>query len=436
MPSPFSVTSFHAYLLLDLVLAAYLGMWNATVPFVLLTRFGASGVVIYEIALATTAIVALPVAAAWVEGKARGWVTRAACATIVVSGFARLAAMCFSRDVSWWIVNDIIAVAAFAAVQPLMTIYPAETVGKSATLQAFRRHRLVANIGRIAGPLLAGVAMLYGSQATALACVAMLGCLLIPFSLQIPISAQKSLGKLQNSPTSMARLRSAVDGLVLKCRLPAERFFSLNDVLLGVAMAGVVPLLIPRMVRDAALQNSSVGWLVAAFTIGSMLGVGWLHPLLTKQLHRRWGFVLMWLGTAVSLTASAIADNAIVYFVSLTISGALGACLAMVGIDRRTLAMPRNVRVRVAGASLLAGQLASSLSFAVYGLALSSVVPNALWTLYAGLAVVVVVLASSTNEPWMMLSEQTTDDCVEGFYVCRYPGAFSAHTRPVDARGE
>lgn len=419
-----TVRTFLVYLSLDFLLAAYLGMWNAMVPIVLLGQFGTAGVVAYEIALAACAVIALPLAASWTERLPRGRVMQWACVTIALSGISRMAIAGATHGVTFWILNDMTAVAAFAVVQPLLGIYPAEVVEKARRLSAFRLRRVTVNLGRIAGPLLAGVALLLGTQQYALWFVAALGCCVLPLLPQLPrLPLSQHSGTSSRTTVSVA-CRRAFAGFALKARLPAERFFTLCDVSLGVATAGIVPMLIPQLVQRAALPESQVGWLIAAFVVGSIAGVVVFHPMLSGALQRRLGYIATWAALATSLSVATVADTPIVLGGGLMSAGVLGACLSMNGIDRRIVAMPSFVRIRVAGATLLTTQMASMLSFALYGVTYGADISGSRWWLYGGLVAIAALSSCLASEPWKLLAENDTGDCVETFYTDRYPEAF------------
>ncbi|VVE22250.1 transport protein [Pandoraea communis] len=413
-----------AYLSLDFLLAAYLGMWNAMVPIVLLDRFGTAGVVAYEIALAACAVIALPVAASWTERLPRGRVMQCACVTIALSGISRMVIAGVTHGITFWILNDMIAVAAFAVVQPLLGVYPAETVEKTRVLAAFRLKRVTANLGRIGGPLLAGTALLFFPRQYALWCVAALGCcalLLLPRLPRLPTS--RPPGTSAPATISVA-FRRAFAGFALKVRLPAERCFTLCDMLIGVATAGIVPMLIPQLVQQAALPASQAGWLIAIFVVGSIAGVVIFHPVLSGVLRRRLGYVVIWAALGISLAVATVADTIVLLGASLMSAGVFGACLSMNGIDRRVIAMPSFVRIRVASATLLTTQMASMLSFSLYGITYSADTLDGRWWLYGGLVVIAALSSCLASEPWRLLAENDAGDAVETFYTDRYPEAF------------
>ncbi|VVE45863.1 transport protein [Pandoraea horticolens] len=72
---------------------------------------------------------------------------------------------------------------------------------------------------------------------------------------------------------------------------------------------------------------------------------------------------MIWTALGISFAVATVADTTVVLGASLMSVGAFGACLSMNGIDRRVIAMPPSVRVRVASATLLTTQMASMLSF-------------------------------------------------------------------------
>ncbi|AKM29645.1 hypothetical protein AB870_05145 [Pandoraea faecigallinarum] len=421
--------SFVIYLLLDALLAAYLGMWNAMVPFVLLARFGTASVVIYEMALAVCAVIALPLAATWTERLPRGRVMRGACGVIALTGVSRLAAMSATQSLVFWVVNDVIAVIAFAVVQPLLSLYPAETPGRARVLSAFRLRRVVVNLGRVGGPLLAAGALARWRHEYAMGCVAILGCFLIPPALRLPVWPATKVAGGTASTRRETHWRLALAGFVLKFRLPAERFFSLQDILLGVATAGVVPILIPQLVRCTGLDDSQVGWLVSMFVAGSIGGVVLVHPLLSGVLRRRPGYLSVWVALCASLVTASASSAVVALGAALMAAGIFGACLSMTGVDRRVMAMPSSVRIRVASATLLTGQFASLLSFAFYGASSVAGTEGGQYGWYVGVACTAALAAGVSREPWRLLTQRDARDEVETFYLRRYPDLFGDDLR-------
>ncbi|OJY22811.1 MAG: hypothetical protein BGP02_18700 [Pandoraea sp. 64-18] len=399
-------------------------MWNAMVPIVLLGRFGTAGVVAYEIALATSAFIALPVAASWTEGLSRSKVLRWACVIIVLCGVSRVVIASATHSVTFWMVNDMVAVAAFAVLQPLLSIYPAELVEKARVLSAFRLKRVTVNLGRIIGPLFAAAALLLSTHQYALWCVALFGGVLLPLLSRLPVLP--SMSGIGTSAPAPARtwFRRAFAGFTLKIRLPAERFFTLCDMLLVIATAGIVPMLIPQLVQHATLPDAQVGWLIAAFVVGSIAGVVVFHPILSGALQHRLGYIAIWAALAASLAVATAVDSVAALGGCLMSAGVFGACLSMNGIDRRVIAMPSSVRVRVASATLLAGQMASMLSFTLYGAANALGNMSGGWWLYGGLVCIAGLASCLAREPWKLLSENDAGDGVERFYTSRYPDAF------------
>ncbi|WP_141118816.1 hypothetical protein [Pandoraea sp. PE-S2R-1] len=93
------------------------------------------------------------------------------------------------------------------------------------------------------------------------------------------------------------------------------------------------------------------------------------------------------------------------------------------------IAMPPSVRIRVAGATLLSAQLASMLSFALYGAAFAgdqvSESLSWLWCLYASVVAIAAMVAFVMREPWALLKEETAEGRAALFYTDKYPEVFA-----------
>jgi ENTS family enterobactin (siderophore) exporter len=181
------------------------------------------------------------------------------------------------------------------------------------------------------------------------------------------------------------------------------------------------------------------------FVVGSIGGVVVVHPLLCGVLQRRYGYLSVWAAFCIGSVAITISQTVGTLGAALVATGAFGTCLSMTGIDRRVLAIPPSVRVRVASATLLTGQLTSMLSFAFYG-ALYGTFHGTLhgasyggsntwrdvggpYGWYVGLACIAALAAYLAREPWRMLNPNDADDDIETFYMRRYPDLFDESQR-------
>ncbi|AKC71690.1 hypothetical protein MB84_22910 [Pandoraea oxalativorans] len=191
-------------------------------------------------------------------------------------------------------------------------------------------------------------------------------------------------------------------------------------------------MLIPQWVKHAGLANSQVGWLTALFVVGSIGGVVVVHPLLSGVLQRRYGYLSVWAAFCIGLIAITASHAVGALGAALIATGAFGACLSMTGIDRRVIAIPPSVRIRVASATLLTGQLTSMSSFAFYGASYAWSNVGGRYGLYVGLACAAALAVRLAREPWWLLKQNDAEEDIETFYIRRYPKLFEENKHVRD----
>lgn len=407
------------------MLATYLGLWNATVPLILLTQFGTGDVVVYELMLSASALLFLPVLASLAERMRRWRAMQLACAAILVTGALRYGVAMSSGSLACWIMIDVAAVAAFALVQPLLGVYAAECGGHERVAFAFRCHRVIGTTGRLAGPLLAGGLAYRHGTATGLACACVLSAAALALSCILRAGEHTPAPRRLSSAATFKDMRL---GLQLKWTLPPERFLTFVDVLLGIVLTGIIPLLVPQLVRTAGLPDASVGLLAASYVVGAVVGVLAVNPLLRSLESRRMTFIALWLGMVSGLvTLSQVASIEAMGFALMSV-GVTSACLSMIGLDRRTVAIPASGRIRVVGATLLVSQAAGAASYLIYGGLLARSGSADLWPFYVLVLVLAAAAALCARQVWDFLRYP---ELAQSFYRTRHAEALRDLTSPA-----
>ncbi|MGI4815332.1 MAG: hypothetical protein ACRYG5_15105 [Janthinobacterium lividum] len=413
--------SFHKYLAVDIALGAYLGVWNATVPVIIIRRGNTADLAIYEALLAAAALIATPLLAALIERIARQRAMAACCAIIFLMSALRFILLQFVFSMVFLTAIDLIAVCAFAGIQPLMGVYPAEAAHRAGASAAFRTQRLAAILVRVFSPLAAGLAIAAASLAAALALSVLCGGIAVGTVLvgRTPTTPPQPVPRRARS-----LLRELGTGLRIKMRIPPERFLSAVSLLLTLCMAATLPLVVPALIRQNHLPDSTAGMANAAFSAGA-IGALLLMKIAAGD-HVRWKsrFVCLWLLLFVALCALILSAGVISMTCACTVTGLASGCLALLGLEKRMLAVPACARVRLAGATIMLGQAAGSIAFLACGAAIEHWGMDALRIGYGVAALVSIGCALSSRDIWDMLG--TRDDGLGAFYGNRYAQAAEA----------
>ncbi|MGP6419698.1 MFS transporter [Pseudomonas putida] len=407
------MSTFRTYLYLELLLWIYLGCWNTTLPLIIVQRGSLFELAVYETALAFAAIISMLCFAPRVESMRRSTALKAGCIVILFASALRylFASNWYSLDAL--ILIDVIAVAAFGVVQPLFGIYPAETVDKHQTSAAFRIRRIVVTVGRVVGPLLAGIVIAVYSLDISLLFSSILGLVAVVIAMALPIS------EAPTKPRSTShRINDIFLGLKIKCILPPEQFLTCSGLLLGLTVTAIVPMLVPTLIHTRNLAEGSAGLLNAVFASGAIAGLLILSPIIAKRQNQRKKYLGCWSLLTFSLCATTQSDEVWLLIPWLFFAGAASACITLIGMDKRVVSIPSGARVRLMASTLVISQLGSSVSFVMTGAIMSKFGTASLVWLYLGVFAVIVLYSMRSKEVWQFLEN---DAEVELYYQNKHP---------------
>ncbi|MBY8935714.1 MFS transporter [Pseudomonas fluorescens] len=409
------MSTFRKYLCLDLLLWIYLGCWNTTLPLIILQRESLLELAAYETVLALAAIISMLCLAPRVESMRRSTALKVGCFAILMASVLRyfFAANWYSLDAL--ILIDVIAASAFGMIQPLLGIYPAETVDKHRTDAAFRVRRIVVTVGRVAGPLLAGIVITVSSLEVSLLFVSVVGLVIVVLSMALPVSTAPAL---QHRKSSTELVNDMLLGLRLKCVLPPEQFLTFSGLLLSLAVTAIVPMLVPALIHTRGLAEGSVGLFNAVFAGGAVAGLFFLSPLISKKENQRNKYLGCWTLLTFALCAATQADEIWLLGTCLFFAGAASACIAMVGMDKRVMSIPSGVRVRLMASTLVINQLGSSISFMMTGAIMFESGATSLMWLYLGIFLIVVIYSMRSKKIWHFLEDDAESEL---YYAKNHP---------------
>ncbi|QDQ82219.1 MFS transporter [Paraburkholderia megapolitana] len=384
-------------------------------PLIIIKHGGSLDLTIYETVLALSAIVAMPLLAARVEKMHRASALKLGCFGIFVSGIARV--ILLSNSYSLWLLTviDVGGVCSFAAVQPLLGVYPAESVERDRVARAYRVRRVFSTIGRVAGPLVAAAALLYFVAPGVLLIAAFIGLVGLGYSMSLPRGGVIAVDRRR---TVRQRIQEIVYGVRLKLALPPERFLTIVNFSLNVATVATVPMVIPTIIRANHLPDSSAGLFNAVFAGGAVTGVLLFGRLIANGVRQRQKFIGLWVALFVSLSSLTLMSNLVALTGALFAAGAFIATLSLVGVDRQTVSIPTGGRIRLTAAALMIGQLSSSVAFVVVGTFISRFGFDSMWMLYCGISVFVIAMSLKVKGIWHFL-EDTKE--AESYYERTHP---------------
>lgn len=409
------MSTFRKYLCLDLLLWIYLGCWNTTLPLIIVQRGSLLELAAYETALALAAIISMLCLAPRAESMRRSTALKVGCFALLIASVLRyfFATNWYSLDAL--ILIDVIAASAFGMIQPFLGIYPAETVDKHRAEAAFRVRRIVVTVGRVAGPLLAGIVITVSSLEISLLFVSILGLVIVVLGMALPVSAAPAL---QPRKSSTDLVNDMLLGLKLKCVLPPEQFLTFSGLLLGLAVTATVPMLVPALIHTHGLAEGSVGLFNAVFAGGAVAGVFFLSPLISKKENQRNKYLGCWALLTFALCAATPADEIWLLGTCLFFAGAASACITMVGMDKRLMSIPSGVRVRLMASTLVISQLGSSVSFMMTGAIMSRSGATSLMWLYLGVFLIIVMYSVRSKKIWHFLEDDAESEL---YYAKNHP---------------
>ncbi|MFI8221698.1 MFS transporter [Pseudomonas sp. NPDC085632] len=369
----------------------------------------------YETALALAAIISMLCLAPRVESMRRSAALKVGCFTILLASVLRYFFASNWYSLEALILIDVIAVSAFGVIQPLLGIYPGETVEKHRTEAAFRVRRIVVTVGRVAGPLLAGIVIAVFSMEISLRFSSIVALVTVVFAMALPVSAAPTL---QRKKTSSDLINDMFLGLKLKCVLPPEQFLTFSGLLLGLTVTATVPMLVPALIHTRGLAEGSVGLFNAVFAAGAVAGLFFLSPLITKKQNQRNKYLGCWALLTFALCAATQTDEIWQLSTCLFFVGAASACITMVGMDKRVMSIPSGVRVRLMASTLVISQLGGSVSFMMTGAIMSRSGATSLMWLYLGVFLVIVIYSMRSKKIWHFLEDDAESEL---YYAKNHP---------------
>jgi len=299
---------------------------------------------------------------------------------------------------TWVIVAGLLAVPANAFVLGASKTIVPELAPATHVPQYLALRKRATSVGRLMGPLVGGGILASGSIAATL----WVYCVLLAIT-------TVALRRLVVSPTDVTEPvltvhagapRHAVHrwwsdfraGWRAKWTVPVERGWTIVNFLVWIFVGPAFTLFVPLKIHSLGLSSAWLGACEASISVGMLLGSLGMADRLTRYVGR----YRIRVGAAVSegliLSVVGVAHQPLLIILAFGAAGFANTLMALVGSTHRTLAIPKEFRVRMASVSGTTTQVAGCLGPAIAGAALLH------WRLsevYVGFGLLASLLASS-----------------------------------------
>ncbi|MCW7538018.1 MFS transporter [Aquabacterium sp. A7-Y] len=315
---------------------------------------------------------------------------------------------------------EMAAAVAHALVGPALAHLAAELVPPTQLAEVLSLQKAGAALGRILGPLLAGVLIAAGGVQGALVAMPLLYLAAAAAACFIPAPPTQGV-----SPPAAASWWSELRrGLIAKWAIPLERGWTLTNFLAWIFLGPAVTMLIPLKIQSLGLPGSWLGWAEAALSVGMLVGA------LAGQRHlvQRVGRYTSRCGAAAAeglfLASVGLCGSAGMMVLALFFVGCANSVYTLVGQTHRTLTILQAFRVRMASVNLCFTQIAGMIGPALAASGVARYGIDAVYLCFGLTAAAAALLFGLLPRAREFLSLGHEE--VKDWYRKEYPGAFLA----------
>lgn len=407
---------FFSYMGLEILCVLYLGIWNAIIPILILRHGDANDLIHYEATLAIVAALAIPLLSHFTENKARHIVLRWTCLFLFFVSVARYFLLHAHYNILGLIALDLLAVFAFAIMQPLFGVYPAETVAAAKVSKAFRLQKSIKSFGRIAAPACTAFALMLVQAIDTLIIASVVSLLALALALSLPA------GFASNKSTHQ---RQFLDNITLGLRacmqLPPERFFTMMNIGTMILISSTLPIIVPMLAEKNHLPTDTLARCSSAYAAGLFLGALIWSSIAEHYFKAKTQYLITLFGLLLCLVLLASAHSANQMMLCVFPLGMVSSSIALLGFSRRALAIPQHIRIRFMAMNILFSQLASAIGFIGAGLMLKHFHEVGLIVWFFMITIPMFFYILFAESPWEMLAQPCTE--VGNYYIEKFPVA-------------
>lgn len=393
------------------------------IPWWITQKGGAQDLVTYGIAVAIVTFVSQPLVAPFSERYVKRTQLIWGVAATAITGmlFGAVAAI---DGYNYRIITvvSLVAVAANAFVSGASAAITPELVPPAELPEALALRKRAASAGRLIGPLVGG-GLLACAGTTATFCV-YFG--LLTLSALILCRLPRPIAKETRAATggTVRWWGEFQAGMKAKWAVPLERGWTLINFLVWIFIGPAFNLFVPLKITSLGLSSTWMGACEASISVGMLLGSFGISSELVRRFGRYPVRVCAAVSEGVILSVAGIAHEPWLLILVFGCAGFANTIMVLVGSTHRTLAIPKEFRVRMTSVNGMSTQVASALGPALAGMALAHwPLPQvyAGFCLLASLMAVGFVLIPRSREFFELDHDQVVD-----WYRREYPEGFDS----------
>ncbi|MQQ99886.1 MFS transporter [Glaciimonas sp. GS1] len=350
-------------------------------PWWIATEGGARDLALYGIVISAATIITMPLLSPFGDRYAkRSQIVFGLAALTCGALLVALAATLWHYSLPFLIATGLLTVIAYAFIMPSSINIAAELVPSEHLSDALSLQKTAQAMGRIAGPALAGgVLALGGTKATFwLSFILLISAALL--ATRIPThsnehedkhSAVATAGKTIGAIGAMAHWWQELRvGLHAKWTIPMDRGWTLVNFISWIFLGPAFTMLVPLKIKSLGLSGGWLGACEAALSIGMLFGALWISNALAHRFGRYRVRVAIAMAEGLALAVVGYASSPWLLVMAFLCAGIANATFVLVGQTHRTLAVPKNFRVRMTAVNIMTTNIAGTLGPAIAGIAL------------------------------------------------------------------
>ncbi|MFM0639046.1 MFS transporter [Paraburkholderia metrosideri] len=392
------------------------------IPWWITVKGGAQDLVTYGIVVAVVTFVSQPLIAPFSERYAkRTQLIRGIAAMALAGALLAMVATTSNYYFNVVVAVSLIAVVANAFVGGASVAITPELVMSAALPEALALRKRATSAGRLIGPLVGGGLLAsIGTSATFWAYFGLLALSTLILR-RLPQPASEPHGSVSGGMNRWWTEFQA--GMKAKWVIPIERGWTLVNFLVWIFIGPAFNLFVPLKVNALGLSSTWLGACEASISVGMLLGSFGITDLLVKRFGRYRMRVCAAASEGLILSVVGTAHSPWVLILAFGCAGFANTIMVLVGSTHRTLAIPKEFRVRMSSVSNMSTQVASALGPAIAGIALTHWPLPRVYTafcLLASLMAIGFVLIPRSREFFGLPHDQVVD-----WYKREYPDGFS-----------
>lgn len=409
---------FRLLLISDALMVMALMVNHVAVPWWVAHQGGAPDLALYAGLLAAVSFLALPLLSPLGDRYSKRTLITVGMAAMLLESIA-LATLALAGvyHVAWVIGLEFVSVVAMAAIMPASLSIVAELLPPEHLTEGLGYQKSAQAIGRLLGPVLAGVALALSGTVATLWLLALLMLVATLLAARIKLPAKPNLHRKRS-----AWMRELRAGLAAKWRIPMERGWTFVSFLVMVFFGPGIGMLVPLKVQSLALSGAWLGACEAGLAAGMLFGALGASARIARRIGRFNASLSAILTEGLCLALMGITHRPSAMVLVFAVIGFCMATVMMVGQTHRMLAMPPDFRARMTAVNIMVMQVAGMLGPGLAGLGLIRLHVDQVYLLF-GAGLFIVGLGYSRVPGYRQFLNLPHDEA-QGFYGRMHPRLF------------